>query len=113
MTPRAEPLPGAPDVVAFAYGPVVLAGRLGTEGVTPAAQIIKNERESGSMLNAPVEVPTLVGDVADLARRVRPVPNEALTFETAGLGRPHDVRLAPYFRLAHERYTLYWQVRPA
>ena len=113
MTLRTEPLPGTPDVVAFIYGPIVLAGLLGTQGVTPAAQIIKNERESGNMLNAPVEVPSLVGDVGDLVRRVRQVPNEPLTFETVGLGRPRDVRLAPYFHQAHERYTLYWNVGPA
>jgi len=118
MTLRTEALPGVPNMVAFVYGPIVLAGRLGTEGVTPEAQIIKNERTSGNMLNAAVEVPSLVGDPRDLAprnlaRRVRPVPNEPLTFETVGLGRPRDVRLAPYFRLAHERYTLYWNVRDA
>ncbi|HEU4996775.1 MAG TPA: beta-L-arabinofuranosidase domain-containing protein [Gemmatimonadaceae bacterium] len=111
MTLRTEPLPGASDLVAFVYGPIVLAGTLGTEGVTPADQIIKNERTSGNMLNAAVEVPVLVGDALDLARHVRPVPGEPLTFETVGLGRSRDVRLAPYFRLAHERYTLYWLVR--
>jgi DUF1680 family protein len=113
MTLRVEALPGAPELVAFAYGPIVLAGRLGTDGVTPEAQLIKNERESGNMLNAAVEVPTLVGEVRDLARRLRPVPGEPLAFETVGLGRPRDVRLAPYFRLAHERYALYWRVQPA
>ena len=113
MTLRVEALPGAPELVAFAYGPIVLAGRLGTEGVTPEAQLIRNERESGNMLNAAVEVPTLVGDVRDLTQRLRPVPGEPLAFETVGLGRPHDVRLVPYFRLAHERYTLYWRVQPA
>jgi hypothetical protein len=113
MTLRIEALPGAPELVAFAYGPIVLAGRLGTEGVTPGAQLIKNERESGNMLNDAVEVPTLVGDVRDLARHLRPVPGESLAFETVGVGRPRDVRLAPYFRLAHERYALYWRVQPA
>ncbi|UCG89303.1 MAG: glycoside hydrolase family 127 protein [Gemmatimonadota bacterium] len=105
-----EPLPGVPDIVAFVYGPIVLAGRLGTEGVTPEAQIIKNERESGTMLNAAIEVPVLVGDPGDLVRHVRPVPGAPLTFETVGLGHPRDVQLAPFFRLAHERYTLYWSV---
>jgi DUF1680 family protein len=113
MRLRAEPLPGAPDLVAFAYGPIVLAGRLGAEGVTPSAQIIKNERESGTMLNAAVEVPVLVGDARQLVAQLRPVAGEPLTFETAGAGRPRDVRLAPYHRLAHERYVLYWKVRPA
>jgi len=110
MTLRIEPLPGASDIVAFVYGPIVLAGRLGTEGVTPEAQIIKNERESGNMLNAAIEVPVLVGDPRDVVRHVRPVPSEPLEFETVGLGRPRDVRLAPFFRLAHERYNLYWSV---
>ena len=45
MTLRVVPLPGAPEFVAFAYGPIVLAGRLGTEGVTPEAQ---SSRTSGS-----------------------------------------------------------------
>jgi hypothetical protein len=113
MTLRTVPLPGAPTYVAFAYGPVVLAGTLGTDGVTPAAQIIKNERESGNMLNAHVEVPVLVGDARDLARRVRPVPGAPLTFESVRLGRPRDVRLVPFHRAAHERYTLYWKVESA
>jgi DUF1680 family protein len=110
MTLRVEPLPGAPDTVAVVYGPIVLAGRLGTEGVTREAQIIKNERESGTMLDLDVDVPVLVGDSGDMVRHVRPVRNAPLEFETVGLGRPRDVRLAPYFRLAHERYTLYWRV---
>jgi DUF1680 family protein len=113
MAVRTEPLPNAPEYVAFAYGPIVLAGRLGTEGVAPDAQIIKNERESGNMLNATIDVPVLVGDASQLARRVRPVPGEPLGFETVGLGRPRDVRLAPFHRMAHERYTLYWKVQPA
>jgi DUF1680 family protein len=110
LTLRVEPLPGEPGIVAFAVGPIVLAGRLGTAGMTPAEQIIRNERESGNMLNAPVEVPTLRGNPVTLARHLRPVVGAPLTFETVGIGQPRDVRMAPYHRLAHERYTLYWRV---
>jgi DUF1680 family protein len=110
MTLRTEPLPGSTDVVAFLYGPIVLAGRLGREGLIPGNQIIVNERESGSMLNAAVEIPVLAGDAATLTRRTRQDPRAPLTFRTAGSGRPHDVELGPYFRLAHERYNLYWKV---
>ena len=35
------------------------------------------------------------------------------TFETVGLGRPTDVQLAPFYRLAHERYNFYWKVLEA
>jgi DUF1680 family protein len=90
MTLRVEPLPGSPDYVAFLRGPIVLAGRLGREGLAPGNQIIVNERESGSMLNAAIQVPSLRS----------PEP-------------PKDVELAPYYRLAHERYNLYWKVAPA
>ena len=110
MVLRTESLPGAPEFVAFVYGPIVLAGRLGTEGVTPDAQIIVNERTSGNMLNAAIDVPTLVGTSSELVRRTRPVRGAPLSFTTSGIGRPHDVTLAPFYRLAHERYNLYWKV---
>jgi DUF1680 family protein len=110
MTLRVELLPGTTDLVAFVYGPIVLAGRLGREGLAPANQIIVNERESGNMLQADVEVPVLAGDPATLTSRLTQDPQDPLTFRTKGLGRPHDVELAPFYRLAHERYNLYWRV---
>jgi len=113
MTLRVEPLPGTTDVVAFLYGPIVLAGRLGREGLTDGSQIIVNERQSGSMLNARPEIPVLVGDAASLARRTRQDPRDPLTFRTDHAGRPKDVELGPYYRLAHERYNLYWKIGPA
>src|SRR5436190_2377159 len=112
MTLRAEPLPGASDVIAFLYGPIVLAGRLGQQGLAAGNQIIVNERESGSMLKADVEIPVLAGDVPGLLKRIRRDPHAPVTFRTAGVGRPRDVELAPYYRLAHERYNLYWKVAP-
>jgi DUF1680 family protein len=112
MSLRTEALPGAPDYVAFVYGPIVLAGRLGHDGLSPGSQIIVNERESGTMLNAAIEVPTLAGDAASLVEHVRRDAHDPLVFRTAGIGRPRDVELAPYSRLAHERYNLYWKVLP-
>jgi DUF1680 family protein len=113
MRVRTEFLPGTTDIVAFAYGPIVLAGTLGTQGVTSEAQIIINERTSGDMLNASVPVPMLRGEPAALAARVRPVSGERLAFETAAVGTASPVRLAPWYRLAHERYVLYWRVEPS
>jgi hypothetical protein len=112
MALRAEPLPGTTDLVAFVYGPIVLAGRLGGEGLADGNQIMVNERESGTMLNATVEIPVLRGDASALPSRIRQDPRAPLTFRTAGLGSTRDVELVPYYRLAHERYNLYWRVRP-
>ena len=113
MTLRAEPLPGTTDIVAFVYGPIVLAGRLGREGLAPGNQIIVNERESGSMLKADVEVPRSRRRGGGAAGADPQDARDPLTFRTTGVGRPRDVELAPFFRLAHERYNLYWKIVPA
>jgi DUF1680 family protein len=112
MTLHVEPLPGTTDVVAFVYGPIVLAGRLGREGLAPGNQIIVNERESGQMLNATVEISALAGDPATIASTLRQDHADPLTFRTNGAGSSRDVELAPYYRLAHERYNLYWKLVP-
>ena len=110
MKLRTVPLPGSADTVAFVYGPIVMAGMLGTQGITPGADLVVNERTIGDMLNDPVEVPVLAADAAKLVDLIKPSGNAPLTFTTSGLGRPRDVTLIPYYRVAHERYTLYWKV---
>ncbi len=112
MSVRGVELPGEPNRVAFLHGPVVLAGRLGTAGLYPGADILRNERTSGQILNTPVEVPELPGPVASAAAAIRRVDGgQALAFKTSGIGQTGDVELIPYFRLHHERYNLYWRIR--
>jgi DUF1680 family protein len=110
MSLRAEALHGHADVVAFMYGPLVLAGRLGREGLKPGADIIVNERTYGDVLNEKVEVPVLLGDVKEIVKQIKPSTGGPLTFRTEGVGRPLDVTLIPYYRVAHERYNLYWKL---
>jgi DUF1680 family protein len=110
MTLSTELLPGTNDVLAFVYGPIVLAGRIGRDGLAPGNQIIVNERESGTMLNASVEIPVLVGDREKLPNRIGQDSHDPLTFRTSGIARPRDAELAPFYRLAHERYNLYWKL---
>jgi hypothetical protein len=107
-------LPGEPERIALVYGPIVLAGRLGRAGLFPGADILRNERTSGQILNVPVDVPQLAGSSASIADDVRRVDDgSSLRFETNGIGSPRDVELVPYFRLHHERYNLYWEIRDA
>jgi DUF1680 family protein len=113
MTLRTEPLPGHSDVVAILFGPIVLAGRLGRKGLTPGADIIVNERTYGDVLNDKVDVPILVGDAQEIIKQIKPSQGSALTFHTNGIGHPHDVSLMPYYRIAHERYNLYWKTQPS
>jgi len=101
MVLQSEQLPGSTDVMAFSYGPIVLAGRLGKKGVTSGADLIINERTIGDVLNDEVKVPKLVGNAGEVVKTIS--RNGPLSFEMNG------VSLVPYFRIAHERYTIYWQ----
>jgi uncharacterized protein len=113
MTLRAEQLPGHSNVVAIVYGPIVLAGRLGRKGLSPGADIIVNERTTGDVLNDRVEIPSLAGDAQAALGRIRSSPGLPLTFHTTGVGEggsPIEVNLIPYYRVAHERYNMYWKL---
>jgi DUF1680 family protein len=111
MRLRLEPLPGAPagsseEWAAMVYGPIVLAGVLGK--VDPAAQIIVNERKSGEMLNDAVSIPAWPRPLAELPAHFTRTRRDRLTFIAAGFtGGP--VKFIPWFRVAHERYNLYWR----
>jgi uncharacterized protein len=108
MALRMEPLHARSSYAAAVYGPIVLAGALGHK-VAPGADLHVNERTIGEPFNEPIEVPVLVGDMAKLAARIKPT-DSPLTFRTDGLGRPAEVTLVPYYRIAHEHYNLYWRI---
>ena len=111
MEPTVESAPAAPDIVAFTYGPIVLAGALGREGLAPEADIIVNERKIGEYNKSDVAVPTIAGDPRLVAQRLRPGAAPLEFAIAAEDGSP--IRLIPYHRIAHERYATYWRVKPA
>ncbi len=108
MAVAVEALPAAPDRVAFTYGPLVLAGALGRDGLAPGADIVANERRYGDYNDTPFAVPRLAGDPATLAQRVAPTDRPLEFTIAAAQGAP--IRLIPYHRIAHERYATYWSV---
>jgi DUF1680 family protein len=110
MQVEAEPLPNAPDIFALTYGPLVLAGALGDEGIAPGSDIVVNERKYGEYLNTPFEAPKLAGDPLAIARSVRPA-GQPLAFTVAD-AQGRAVRLKPYHQIAHERYVTYWRTAP-
>jgi DUF1680 family protein len=119
MSLRLAPLPHARgdssmEWAALTYGPIALAGRLGTAGLTPGSQLIVNERESGSMLNEAVPIPRWNRPLAELVANTTRSDTASLTFTTRGFDGGASVELIPWFRIAHERYNLYWQgAKPA
>jgi len=98
MAVRTEAMPDAPDKVAFLFGPAVLAGDLGPEPAT--ATVPYAERQDANLREAPVAVPVLVRGDGPIASCVIRSTDGSLVFHTAGLGRPNDVTLRPFWESA-------------
>jgi DUF1680 family protein len=111
MTLRLELLPGTTDTAAAVYGPIVLVGALGRE-IKPGDDLHVNERTIGSTFNEPIEVPALAGALAGIPAKIKP-SGAPLTFKTDGIGRPGDVTLIPYYKMAHQHYNMYWKIQSA
>ena len=105
---RQESLPNAANVVAFLYGPLVLAGELGTAGLERTSPYVRSQLDLAHAPTPPV--PGLLGQPDELWNHITPVAGQPLTFRTQGLGKPQDVTLIPFYRLHHQRYTVYWTV---
>src|ERR1039457_6486171 len=101
-----EPLPGPTNEVALLYGPIVLAGELGTNGIPNVLLIGQGQ---ANRVPDPA-VPVLVSATDKLLKHVKPVSGKPLTFRPAGLGHPQDVTLIPFYEIHRERYTIYWQL---
>jgi len=109
MTLHMEGLPDDPHYQALMYGPVVLAGDLGTAGL----DAIKRNGPSAPPVGRvpPVTVPSLVADSPQqVLAHVKPVSGKTLTFQTDGLGQPNDVTLEPLYKTFEPRYTVYWTI---
>ena len=99
-------LPDTTNQVALLYGPVVLAGELGTNNMPVPLATTQSQFN-----NVPdPAAPMFVCNAADLVSHVKPVSGQPLTFRTAGIGRPQDVTLKPFYQIHRQRYTVYWQL---
>jgi len=109
MSLHTELLPGTTNLVAILYGPLVLAGELGTNAMPNP---ITRDQTDYSRLPAP-DAPVFIGDAGTMLKQVKPVAGEPLKFRTHDLGRPRDVTLIPFYQLHRERYSVYWKVLSA
>jgi uncharacterized protein len=122
MQLQTEPMPDDRGLQAFLYGPVVLAGDLGGEGLTQAHIIEPNLRvgfphvaQSGSPLDpvnrAPaigeVKIPSFRAAKPELTSWIRP-GDKPLQFRTTG--QEQDVTMVPLNSLFDKRYSVYWRV---
>jgi uncharacterized protein len=114
MRLRAEPLLGDPTRQAALYGPIVLAARLGADGLT--AQMQNDEVTGQTELSPPHATPAGSAEVSvkspeelQSAEWLEAVKGEPLTFQT--VGQRSAAKLIPLNRVFGERYGVYWTVK--
>jgi DUF1680 family protein len=106
MALRAIKMPDDPTIQAFLYGPVVLAGDLGSEGLTKEMIFGPNSPRMRGV--AQIEVPPFKAASEDPASWIKPVPGKPLEFRTSGQAK--DVSLVPLNSIFGKRYSVYWKV---
>ena len=97
-------MPDDPTLAAVMYGPLVLAGRLGTEGLTP--DVLRAEptkpRTIPEYKGQPIPAPELRAQGAER------VAGRGLEFRAAG--EKGAVTLVPFHTIFDERYAIYWRL---
>ena len=115
-----EAMPDDPKLQAFLYGPLVLAGDLGNEGLTERLIIGPNAppmyrpprpdappQAQNRPMAPQLEVPKFQAPSADPSSWIKPA-DKPLTFRTTG--QKQDVTLVPINKLFDRRYSVYWEV---
>ena len=108
-----QALPDDPAMQAVMYGPLVLVGRLGTEGLTPG--VLRAEptkpRTVPEYKSEPVPAPAFTAKGTGPADWITRTTARSLEFRTTG--QQQDVTFVPFHTLFDERYAVYWKITAA
>jgi len=106
MSVRVRPAMDDPGEVSFFYGPVLLAGALGTRDM-PASDTTTSPQGFHKL-----PVPPVPALISALPGALAPVANQPLHFTVPVAGTTSlqtNISLMPFYDLHHQRYTIYWQ----
>ena len=90
--------------ISFMYGPVVLAGAMGREGMPYSDNCISQMDYSDW---EPIEIPPIICEEDKLLNHVEKISDFPLVFNLKVEDK--EIKLVPFYDIAHERYTLYWE----
>lgn len=97
-----------PNFGSVMYGPIVLAGGLGTANM-PESDRVSDNRALRDL--QPVrDIPSLVGNKSDLSSWIVESTGKPLHFSVKnGMGQK-TVELIPYSKMHHQHHTVYWKI---
>jgi DUF1680 family protein len=96
------------SMVSIFYGPVLLAGQLGTSNM-PSDFADKDKYLS----TAPVTVPAISSSSANPADWLEQMDGSALAFKARNVGAADGIVFAPLYQTHHQRYSVYWTLQAA
>lgn len=92
-------------MVSVFYGPILLAGELGRDGMPN-----DSADSEANMKNPPVPVPDIVSSSQNPADWLQLVPNEKLAFVAQNAGPANGIYFRPLYEVHHQRYSVYWRM---
>ena len=105
MSLHTHPMPDDATLQAIMYGPLVLAGDLGREGLT---ETMRQGGDNPPDMPKPPDAPEFVAESALPQSWIELTSKTPLTFRTKGQSR--DVTMMPLSRIVDQRYGVYWRV---
>lgn len=105
---RTEMLPHSTNWVAVLWGPTVLAGELGTDGLERVN--FHSPNWSATRTQPADKAPHFVGTTNDVVAKIKLVTGNRFEFRTEGLAAPEQVTLAPFYTVHKQRYAVYWRL---
>ncbi|QDA61649.1 glycoside hydrolase family 127 protein [Hymenobacter jejuensis] len=115
MALRVIATPDNPRKAAFAYGPIILAGEMGTEGMSGTAPYhdpADPYQYYGYDYHVPADlVHTLATKGGTVTDWLKPVPGHPLTFTTTAATGAGGITMVPYYKAHRERYVVYWDLQ--
>jgi DUF1680 family protein len=117
METRTEKMPDGSNYVAVLHGPILLAAKTDTVGMTG---LFADDSRMGHIAKGkqrPLqEMPLFVDNGSPLEDRIVATPGKSMTFSTANLIYPasyNNLELIPFYKLHDSRYIVYWQEETA
>ena len=114
MTIHAIREPGSDSVVTFSYGPVVLAGAMGTENMVFPAPFsdphLHNDYYTYDYHVPPSVLRTVDTHGRKLGNLLVPVKGQPLTFKTEPGVTSRPVMFYPLYNMDRQRYNVYWKL---
>jgi uncharacterized protein len=96
-----------PYLSSILYGPLVLAGELGTKDI-PSLHI--ESPHDLKKFPSLIDVPYFIESKSNPDSWIKKDAKLPLKFMAEAVGKPSKISLIPFYKLHHQRYELYWKV---